>query len=61
MINAGIWVNAVDSLGQTAIYHAVSNGHKEATLLLIMNKAFPDTADDRGKTPLHQVSAPFND
>ena len=52
LIRGGAKVNAIDTLGRTAVHYAVSRDNQEALKLLLSNGADANLADNDGNTPL---------
>jgi len=50
--STGLDVNAKDDVGEPALHHAASQGHKEIAALLIAKDADVNAKDEDGKTPL---------
>lgn len=54
-LNNGFDPNTRDTLGQTALHHAVQAGQLDCATLLLSRKAYPSCKDKQGNTPLHTV------
>ncbi|UKZ85715.1 uncharacterized protein TrAFT101_001564 [Trichoderma asperellum] len=57
LINSGSSLHEKDSNGQTALHHAVQNGHTDTAALLLDMGAEVNPRDLTGSSPLHQASA----
>ncbi|KAL7924052.1 hypothetical protein ACQKWADRAFT_319904 [Trichoderma austrokoningii] len=56
LINSGSSLHERDSNGQTALHHAVENGHADTAALLLERGAEINSRDLAGSSPLHQTS-----
>ncbi|KAI8926131.1 ankyrin repeat-containing domain protein [Entophlyctis helioformis] len=56
LLKFGAWPNSVDIHGLTPIFYAVTSGHSECVLRLLMAKADTEVFDESGKGPLHQAA-----
>ncbi|KAL7928629.1 hypothetical protein V8C35DRAFT_317810 [Trichoderma chlorosporum] len=56
LINSGSSLHERDSNGQTALHHAVENGHADTAALLLGRGAEVNSRDLAGSSPLHQAS-----
>jgi uncharacterized protein len=55
-LDAGIAIDGIDSLGQTALIAAVSHNQLEEVQLLLQHSADPNVADGAGWAPLHYAA-----